>query len=27
MIIVENLVKSYNSNHVLVGIDHSQQRG
>src|SRR5947209_184984 len=27
MIAVENLVKSYNSNRVLHGIDHSQQRG
>jgi polar amino acid transport system ATP-binding protein len=27
MIAVENLVKSYNSNRVLQGIDHSQQRG
>ena len=27
MIVVENLVKSYNSTRVLHGIDHSQQRG
>ncbi len=27
MIAVENLVKSYNSNRVLHGIDHAQQRG
>jgi ABC-type polar amino acid transport system ATPase subunit len=27
MIAVENLVKSYNSNRVLHGIDHTQQRG
>ena len=27
MIIVENLVKSYNSTRVLHGIDHSQERG
>src|SRR5438270_11778375 len=27
MIAVENLVKSYNSNRVLHGIDHEQQRG
>jgi ABC-type polar amino acid transport system ATPase subunit len=27
MIIVENLVKSYNSNRVLHGISHTQQRG
>jgi cystine transport system ATP-binding protein len=27
MIVVEGLVKSYNSNRVLHGIDHSQQRG
>src|SRR3954466_16048403 len=27
MIVVERLVKSYNSNRVLHGIDHSQQRG
>jgi ABC-type polar amino acid transport system ATPase subunit len=27
MITVENLVKSYNSNRVLHGIDHTQQRG
>src|ERR1041385_5013065 len=27
MIVVENLVKSYNSNRVLHGIDHRQQRG
>ena len=27
MITVENLIKSYNSNRVLHGIDHTQQRG
>src|SRR5215467_1874475 len=27
MITVENLVKSFNSNRVLHGIDHTQQRG
>ena len=27
MIAVENLVKSYNSNRVLHGVDHAQQRG
>src|SRR5262245_14119978 len=27
MIAVENLIKSYNSNRVLHGIDHAQQRG
>src|SRR5437868_6019676 len=27
MIVVEELVKSYNSNRVLHGIDHTQQRG
>ena len=27
MIIVENLVKSYNTTRVLHGVDHSQKRG
>ena len=27
MIVVENLVKSYNATRVLHGVDHSQRRG